>query len=949
MSRSLTWVVTALLTAATAGAAGPLTYADFLRQMTDLDRLTHLQPGVTGGQFSSWDRGDLKRWGCNGDAGQYLRVEPNGEAVMVELDGPGCLYRIWSANPMGRLRIYLDGATTPSFDWDFAKLFTGQIEPFIRPIVYQRGGPQSASDAYLPIPFARKIKICADRKHGQYYHFNYLRFPAEQVVESFRLPLTAAEQELLRRVAEAWSKPGTDPKPALPGQTTSQQSAELPPGGKLVLLDRQGAGVIRGLRLKVQSKERWHQRKLVLQGTWDGAAWPQVLAPMGPFFGFDWETPEWGSLIAGCQKGTSYFYYPMPFRRSGRLELLSHLSKPAQVEVQVDWAPLDAVAADGLYFYARYRREPKCQTFDYPFVETAGRGHLVGITLQVDHPVPGWWGEGDEKVWVDDDQFPPWIGTGSEDYFGDAWGIRYLPAPSFGCSLDKGHWTCPYRWHFLDLIPFSKRLRMTIEAYGPNGSVTGPNEYEFGSVAYWYQQEVTPPFEQLRGVGYVGAKRPGEAPSRQEYHPAVFAPLGPDDLRTYGLALPFCQEAEDLYEQPGWRGRIVTDAELPYALNGERGVDFGQVKRGDVLAEFKLRVAEDAVYLPKLVTAPVKETAAVELAVDGQTCRGAGRPAANLVAMEGVFLAAGEHRVRLQAAEDGPFLLDALQLVTAPRERDALEAEDLTIVAATGSGPLPQPSAPMTGPSGGRFLEWHATAVGQGFVLKLPAKRPRAYVLGLRPMTGPHAGIIQAYVAGQPIGPSFDLYAPEKRPGPSVLPLGMVPGDVVEVELRLVGRNPASTAVHAGLDYFRFEPKLIGPETAAGVWAQVLRTRGCEHRIQDLGAEWLGGHHLWLQPCERGGWVEIGLNVPEDGEYDLVVRYTTSWDYAIVQAALDGQDLGGRFDCFTREVRLSQPLTLGRAKLQAGRHVLRFLAADKNAESKGHLMGIDYVALKRAP
>ena len=90
-----------------------------------------------------------------------------------------------------------------------------------------------------------------------------------------------------------------------------------------------------------------------------------------------------------------------------------------------------------VYFYARWRHEPDSLTFDYPFLETAGRGHFVGVAMPIDHPLGGWWGEGDEKVWVDDDGFPPYIGTGSEDYFGDAWGIRYLSGPSFGASSMK--------------------------------------------------------------------------------------------------------------------------------------------------------------------------------------------------------------------------------------------------------------------------------------------------------------------------------------------------------------------------------------------------------------------------------------------------------------------------------------------------------------------------------
>ena len=115
---------------ASAQSEKPATYVDILHQLTDLDRLTHLQTGSKGGLFSSWDRNSRTYWGANGDVGQYLRIEPDGEAVMMDIDGPGVIYRTWSANPMGKLRVYLDGALTPSFEWDFPDLFDGKLPPF---------------------------------------------------------------------------------------------------------------------------------------------------------------------------------------------------------------------------------------------------------------------------------------------------------------------------------------------------------------------------------------------------------------------------------------------------------------------------------------------------------------------------------------------------------------------------------------------------------------------------------------------------------------------------------------------------------------------------------------------------------------------------------------------------------------------------------------------------
>jgi hypothetical protein len=940
----------ALITAACCASARsepPLPYVDVLHQLTDLDRLSRLQTGCKAGIFSSWDRNSRTVWGANGDAGQYLRVEPNGEAVMMDLDGPGVIYRIWSANPMGKIRIYLDGARTPSYEWDFPDLFDGKLPPFVKPLVYRRDGPRSASDCYLPIPFAKHIKICADKRHGQYYHFNYVAYPKDRPVASFRLPLSAEEQGALSAAVEAWSHPGRDPKPRLAGQETISKTITLAPGQTAEVCALRNAGVIRAVRARVQSKQRYAWRKIVLRGEWDGAAWPQVLTPLGPLFGFDWETAEYGSVTAGCRGGRAYQFFPMPFRKSAGLSLTSYLEMPAKVEIQIEWAPLADLPAEAVYFYARWRHEPDSKTFDYPFIETAGRGHFVGVSMPIDHPLDGWWGEGDEKVWVDDDDFPPWIGTGSEDYFGDAWGIRYLSGPSFGASSMKGHRTCNYRWHFMDFIPFTKRMRMTIENYGPNGG--GPRgQYAYSSTAFWYQAELTPPFGDLCGVKYTGGDDPAGKPMRMQYNPKAFPDLNADNLRTYGLGITFARQAEALVADAVKAGtaKIITDALRPYEFDRERAVDFGTVAAGQKLADIRLQADSDSVYYLRLYTAPDAGIADLSLASGGKTLPIVIKPKPHVLQLGGLFLAKGEHSVSLVATTPGHAILDCLQLEPAGRVSDAIEAEDLPVVRATGGAAAPRPSDPMLGTSAGRVLQFHADQADQGFVLRLGKRPALPYVLGVRPMVGRNAGMIQAFVAGKPIGPRFSLYASDHRLGPSVLPLGPVPAKATEVEIRVVGSNERSLGRDVELDYLRWEPEILGPGTAEGVWAHVVATHGCEYRPQDLGPAYSGGHQFWVQPSAPKAWVDIAIEIPQAGSYEFVVKYTKSWDYACVQAFLDGKPLGKTVDTYSPTVVSADPLPLGKIDLTAGRHILRFQAVGHNSQSKGYLMGIDHVIVK---
>ncbi len=934
---------------AQAQQAPRFSYVDILHQLTDLDRLTHLTSGYRAGLFSSWDRASLRVWGANGDAGQYLRTEPNGDAVMMDIDGPGIIYRTWSANPVGKIRIYLDGATTPNFDWNFPDLFDGKLGPFIRPIVYRRDSAQSASDCYLPIPFAKHIKITADKAQPEYYQFNYLLYPKGTELRSFHLPLSSDEDMALHAAADTWSHPEKDPKPALDKQHTIHRSVTIAPGKSVELASLRGSGVIRSIKVSATSHQRYVWRKLLLKGIWDGATWPQILTPLGPFFAFDWDTPDYASVISGCRGGQAYQYLPMPFRKSGKLTLTNYLEQPASVDYEITWAPVKQQPADMLYFYARWRHEPDSTTFDYPFLETAGHGHFVGVSMPIDYPLGGWWGEGDDKVWVDDDNFPPWIGTGSEDYFGDAWGIRYLSGPSFGASAmsDARHRTCNYRWHFLDMVPFEKRMRMTIENYGPNGG--GPRgQYDYTSTAFWYQQELTPPFEQLKGVTYTGGDDPLGPPKPFEYNPDTMMDVKRDDLRTYGLGITFAQQATNLLQDQIKQGKVkvVTDALRDYEFDRERAVDLGNVIAGASLGDININAPASGVYFPRVYIAPERSSAQLTFGQSGVPVRIVGHPKPNVLELSGIVLDKGNQTVALMAATGGQAILNCIQLEPANRSHDAIEAEELKVLSATGGAALPLAGVPDRAASAGRTLTFGASGVGQGFVIDL-GKRPKLpYVLGARTATGPDCGIIQAFSGGKPIGPEFDLYSAERRLPDSILPLGPAPTGEQSIEIRVVGKNPKSSGHRAELDYFRWEPDLIGPGTRSGVWAQVIGVNGCEYRAQDLGDAYSGGHQFWMQPCDLNGWADIAIEIPTDDSYDIAARFTKSWDYATVQAFLDGKAIGDPTDTYAEVCIPGVDKTLAHMHLTQGRHVLRFQAVGHNTASKGYLVGLDHIIVK---
>ena len=82
----------------------------------------------------------------------------------------------------------------------------------------------------------------------------------------------------------------------------------------------------------------------------------------------------------------------------------------------------------------------------------------------------GWFGEGDDRFYIDGEEYPSLRGTGTEDYFGDAWGFRQFDRPFYGVSLWEGYFpgdrNTAYRWHIPDPVPFKNSIKVSIEHRG---------------------------------------------------------------------------------------------------------------------------------------------------------------------------------------------------------------------------------------------------------------------------------------------------------------------------------------------------------------------------------------------------------------------------------------------------------------------------------------------------
>ena len=485
-------------------AQDTLSYVDLVHRMVDLEQLA-VRPaeGETCAQWSSWDRssqydpetGKYVHWDANDDGPGFIRQEGD-RIVMAEMEGPGCIWRIWSARAEeGHVKIYLDGSDKPAVDLPFKNYFSGDTVPFNYPLLSYDLAAMGCrgQNLYYPIPYRKSCKVVAHPGWGRYYQFVYTTYPKGTAVPTFKADLSEQEVDALKRVDRFFAQNlGSDPAPPREGQQ-SQRGEGTVRVGETLSLDLQGPRAITAIRCRMERGDREDEmaaaRDLVLRITWDGQEKPAVWCPVGDFFGTAPGINPYRSLTTGMTESGAYALWYMPFRENARIEVVNEGSKDRRFEYEIVHAPLSRPFDELSYFHSKWHRDAHEVAADrwpdWTMLRTQGRGRYCGVMLHVWNPQGGWWGEGDEKFFVDGEKFPSTFGTGSEDYFGYAWCHPGLfERPYHGQTMtqkNQGHQSV-FRWQVPDSVPFQQSFEAAIEKYYR----TEERGTEYACTVNWY-------------------------------------------------------------------------------------------------------------------------------------------------------------------------------------------------------------------------------------------------------------------------------------------------------------------------------------------------------------------------------------------------------------------------------------------------------------------------------
>lgn len=277
------------------------------------------------------------------------------------------------------------------------------------------------------------------------------------------------------------------------------------PGRTATLMDVTGAGVITHIWFTINSQDPMHLKNLVLRAWWDGESTPSIEVPVGDFFGLglgEYFVYQSALLVVAPVKALNA-YFQMPFAQSARITVSNQGSAPVKsYYFAIDYISLPVLPQGLGRFHAQYRQNTPCAGVssngknlsgrdNYVFLEATGKGHLIGVTQSVLQNQNGWFGEGDDMIFIDGDELPTINGTGTEDYFNGAWGYGnqaysdpYIGTPYIVDPSRIGGRYCQYRWHLESPLAFEKSLRFTME----HGTANNRSD-DFYSTAYWYQAE----------------------------------------------------------------------------------------------------------------------------------------------------------------------------------------------------------------------------------------------------------------------------------------------------------------------------------------------------------------------------------------------------------------------------------------------------------------------------
>jgi Protein of unknown function (DUF2961) len=485
-----------------------------LNAYTAWDQWPRQRIGMRAYMRSTYDR----RGGNEGaDASHFLYQLADDFNVTLDVEGPGILlfsrYNHWHGSPWhyvvdGTDHIVEESSTKdplhPVPDSTFLPL-----APFPSPLNDTWATTRGADLVWSPVSFERNFQMAYTRTHYGTGYYIYDQFvpgtPLLRPIQSWNENVFPGHE-----VLDLIAKSGTDIAPQT-GAKESSGKVNVPASGAVAVEELKGKGTIRVLSFSIPLDQAAAFKSVRLRVTWDGRRHASIDAPIALFYGagtlYNRDNREY--LVKAFPTSIRFThdriylacYFPMPFFRSARIELVGGGQPIDAVEWQVRSMPLQEPANKLAYFHATYRDFPSpTPGEDLVLLDTGNMegvkqwsGNFVGTSFIFSHQADLRTLEGDPRFFFDDSLTPQAQGTGTEEWGGggDYWGGLNMTLPFAGHPVgarsaqlavnEEDKIESAYRFLLADLMPFGKSAVIHLEHGGKNEST---EHYE--TVAYWY-------------------------------------------------------------------------------------------------------------------------------------------------------------------------------------------------------------------------------------------------------------------------------------------------------------------------------------------------------------------------------------------------------------------------------------------------------------------------------
>ncbi len=507
------WICAALLAVTVAGTPQQIRSIPIgLDAYRSWDHWADQRIGMRAYMRSTYDRS-----GANADASNFLYQAANNFNVTLDLAGPGLLvfsrFNHWHGSPWhfvvdGKDHVVTESSTNDPVHPNPSSSFL-PAAPFPEPLNYTWTVTKGADLMWSPIGFKKSFQLAYGRTHYGTGYYIYDKFVPGIPLSG---PIAGWNERIIpaKDVLDLISKSGTDIAPTA-GIKKFRGSVSVPARGPVRIVDLKGKSVVRALSFSIPRSQALAFQNVSLRVTWDGRKQPSIDVPIALFYGagtlYNRDNREF--LVKAFpvnirfDKDRVYLacYFPMPFFKSARIELLGHGMQVGGVEWNIRSAPLEEHPNQVGYFHATYRDFPApIPGRDLTLLDTRGvegaqqwSGSFVGTSFIFSHNADLQTLEGDPRFFFDDSQTPQGQGTGTEEWGGggDYWGGANMTLPFAGHPVGarspatavnaEDKIESAYRFLLSDLMPFGKNAVIRLEHGGTDESI---EHYE--TIAYWY-------------------------------------------------------------------------------------------------------------------------------------------------------------------------------------------------------------------------------------------------------------------------------------------------------------------------------------------------------------------------------------------------------------------------------------------------------------------------------